>query len=233
MMSGMRNEPPISISSPRDTATSLRSANVLRVNSTAAALLLTTQAASAPVRRKTKSSTWSSRSPRRPASRSNSKLLGPPATATMALMASGGRTARPKLVCSTVPVRLKTGRSDGAERSSIVARTLAAMAFWVLRGRAASPSAESRRRTSSRTARTASVATGRPWVSIRDRTAVRRSTRSTDGTAAWMDGTSRDPMDNAHRTPAQPPERATGRSSRSRPLADRRGRWPFPGVRRW
>ena len=49
MMSGMRKAPPISISSPRETMASRPSASVLSVSSTAAALLLTTVASSAPV----------------------------------------------------------------------------------------------------------------------------------------------------------------------------------------
>ena len=50
MMSGIRNAPPISMSSPRETGTSRRLAKVSRTSSTAAALLLTTIAASAEVR---------------------------------------------------------------------------------------------------------------------------------------------------------------------------------------
>src|SRR6184192_4218017 len=42
MTSGMRNEPPISTSSPRETMTSPPSASVLRARRTAAALLFTT-----------------------------------------------------------------------------------------------------------------------------------------------------------------------------------------------
>ena len=51
MMSGMRKAPPISMSSPREVGTSLPRARLLRTRSTAAALLFTTVAASAPVRR--------------------------------------------------------------------------------------------------------------------------------------------------------------------------------------
>ena len=49
MISGMRKAPPISMSSPRDTTASRPLASVLRHSSTAAALLLTTVASSAPV----------------------------------------------------------------------------------------------------------------------------------------------------------------------------------------
>ena len=58
MMSGMRNSPPISISSPRETMTSRPWASVSRASSTAAALLLTTSASSAPVSRRSSASTW-------------------------------------------------------------------------------------------------------------------------------------------------------------------------------
>ncbi len=50
MISGMRNAPPISMSSPRDTITSRPFASVFNTSSTAAALLLTIVASSAPVR---------------------------------------------------------------------------------------------------------------------------------------------------------------------------------------
>src|SRR3546814_9283078 len=76
MMSGMRKAPPISTNSPRDTTTSRRLAKPLSISKTAAALLLTTVAASAPVSSHNKSSTRSSRSPRRPVARSNSRLAG-------------------------------------------------------------------------------------------------------------------------------------------------------------
>ena len=49
MMSGMRKAPPISISSPRETIASRPRARVLTASRTAAALLLTTVASSAPV----------------------------------------------------------------------------------------------------------------------------------------------------------------------------------------
>ena len=50
MISGIRNDPPISINSPREVGTSLRFAKLFSTNKTAAALLFTTVAASAPVR---------------------------------------------------------------------------------------------------------------------------------------------------------------------------------------
>src|SRR5436853_250675 len=57
MMSGIRNSPPISISSPRETTTSRPWASVSSARRTAAALLLTTSASSAPVRRGSSRST--------------------------------------------------------------------------------------------------------------------------------------------------------------------------------
>src|SRR4029450_3805552 len=50
MMSGMRNSPPISISSPRETTTSLPWASVSSARSTAAAQLFTTSEAGGPPR---------------------------------------------------------------------------------------------------------------------------------------------------------------------------------------
>ena len=64
MMSGMRNSPPISMSSPRDTITSLPRARLSSTRSTAEALLLTTSDASAPVRRRRRPATWLYREPR-------------------------------------------------------------------------------------------------------------------------------------------------------------------------
>ena len=117
MMSGIRNEPPISISSPRDTSTSRRAASALSISSTAAALLLTTVAASAPVSSHSSRSMSASRSPRRPEARSNSRLTGTAMACATARTASSGSSARPRLVCSTVPVRLNTGCRRGRAAS--------------------------------------------------------------------------------------------------------------------
>ena len=113
MMSGRRNEPPISISSPRDTIVSRPSASVFNASTSAPALLLTASAASAPVSRFSQPEIWSSRSPRRPVSRSYSSVDGSRIAAVAASIASSGKGARPRLVCRTVPVRLKTRRCDG------------------------------------------------------------------------------------------------------------------------
>ena len=70
----MRNEPPISTSSPRDTTTWRPAAKAESTSSSAAAPLLTTSAASAPVSRVSQRSTPVPRSPRSPVERSNSRL---------------------------------------------------------------------------------------------------------------------------------------------------------------
>ena len=106
----MRNPSPISTSSPRLSTISLPGASVRAVNSSAAALLLTTctppavgtaraSAASAPRPRRA----------RRPVARSNSTSVVPPA-ATTASSAARDSGARPRLVCTTTPVALTTGR---------------------------------------------------------------------------------------------------------------------------
>ena len=113
MISGSRNEPPISISSPRDTIVSLPSASAFSASTSAPALLLTASAASAPVSRSSQPEIWSSRSPRRPVSTSYSRVEGSRIAAAAAAIAASGNGARPRLVCSTVPVRLNTRRCDG------------------------------------------------------------------------------------------------------------------------
>ncbi len=69
-MSGMRNPSPISTSCPRLTSTSPPRAVAASARSTAAALLLTTRASSAPVSMQRMSCTWSWREPRAPLARS-------------------------------------------------------------------------------------------------------------------------------------------------------------------
>ena len=75
MMSGMRNVPPISTSSPRETTTSVPRDRAARQSRTAPALLFTTRHASAPVRAQRSSSTWALRWPLAPLVRSYSRLL--------------------------------------------------------------------------------------------------------------------------------------------------------------
>ena len=74
MMSGTRNDPPISTSSPRETTASWPRANSWSTIMTAAALLLTASAASAPVSVQMRRSTWSWRLPRAMASVSYSSV---------------------------------------------------------------------------------------------------------------------------------------------------------------
>src|SRR5436309_612502 len=78
--SGIRNEPPISTSCPRETTTSLPLHKAVKASSTAAALLFTTSAASLPNRAVSKPATSEARSPRLPVDRSSSRLLYPAAT---------------------------------------------------------------------------------------------------------------------------------------------------------
>ena len=66
-ISGMRNDPPISTSWPREITTSRPRASAASASSTAAALLLTAIAASAPVSSRTSGSTCAWRLPRSPA----------------------------------------------------------------------------------------------------------------------------------------------------------------------
>ncbi len=58
MMSGMRNDPPISMSSPREMTACLPEANSCSTIITAAALLFTAMAASAPVSEQMSPSQW-------------------------------------------------------------------------------------------------------------------------------------------------------------------------------
>ena len=77
--------------------TSRPRASAASSSSVAAALLLTTTAAGAPVRCLSRPSTWLSRWPRVPASRSNSRLTKPPAESTMACTAAGASGAATKI----------------------------------------------------------------------------------------------------------------------------------------
>ena len=86
---GRRKESPISTISPRETTTSRFRARVATVSMTAAAQLLTTRAEGAPVRRANRSRTWTWREPRRPCSRSSSRLVGPEAASWRASKAPG------------------------------------------------------------------------------------------------------------------------------------------------
>jgi hypothetical protein len=71
---------------------------------TAAALLLTTSAASAPVMRRSTVSTSEARPPRFPVSRSISRLEYAPAIPVIAAIAARESGARPRFVCRITPV---------------------------------------------------------------------------------------------------------------------------------
>ncbi len=116
MMSGMRNPSPISMSSPRETSTSPPAASSFRARKTAAALLLTA-IPGAPSSRSSSPAICVSRFPRRPASRSYSRLEYPPG------IVKGASGARPRLVCSTTPVALMTRRREGHSRAASASPT--------------------------------------------------------------------------------------------------------------
>ena len=106
--SGIRNFPPISTSSPLETTTSPPLARELRMSMTAAALLFTAIAASAPVSRHRSCSKWEYLSPLFPASRLYSRLEYPLTMSAAFFKCSPEIGARPRLVCRIVPVPLIT-----------------------------------------------------------------------------------------------------------------------------
>ncbi len=117
---------------------------------------------------------WSSRSPRRPDAMSYSSATADRIAATAASIADSASSARPRLVCSTVPVRLKTGRRLG--RASISSRAPALVST------ASGPSAAARfARNSASTSRTALTTAGRPKRSTRLAAGAARITSSTEG----------------------------------------------------
>ena len=125
MISGMRNDPPISTSSPRDTTASPPRASALSARSSAPAALLTTSASAAPVSSTSRSRQWACREPRVPRPKSYSSAAYPRATRVMEAIAASASGARPRFVCSTTPVALITGASDGSANRSAAARTAA------------------------------------------------------------------------------------------------------------
>ena len=124
----MRNAPPISTISPRETITSRPAASVLSTRTVAAALLLTTSAASAPVSVWKRPCTWSSRSERRPEPRSACRLENPAATSASACCAASESGARPRLVWSRTPVALTARRRLRAAARSRISAARAATA---------------------------------------------------------------------------------------------------------
>src|SRR5213595_683869 len=101
MISGIRNAPPISTSSPRDTTASPLRASADRATSRAPAALFTTMASSAPVNstRRSRQSAW--REPRVPWARSYSRFEYP-----VAMRAIASRAARDAMA------RIATGYSN-------------------------------------------------------------------------------------------------------------------------
>ena len=185
--SGSRNEPPISISSPRETTTSRPSASELSASSTAAALLLTTVAASAPVSAHNASSTSASRSPRPPPSRSYSRLTADRPAAAIASIAGSASSARPRLVWSTTPVALTTVRKAGSSASiaACVRRTISSTIDWRVgaEGASASPGNRTACRSSAWARRTISLRYSRPRPSIPATPSQARRHSSTGGIA--------------------------------------------------
>ncbi|MPM76654.1 hypothetical protein SDC9_123653 [bioreactor metagenome] len=158
---------------------SLPWASAFRHSRTAAALLLTMVAATFGSPPATSSAgrpeTRSSRSPRPPEARSYSSAQGARAASTIRAMASSASWARPRLVCSTVPVRLITGRRLARPALSARRQMAASRAFSSGSGRPClRPS-----RAAASSARTQPVTSRRPWVSIRSGSCCR--TRSTAG----------------------------------------------------
>src|SRR5438309_4946673 len=115
MISGIRKLPPISTSSPRDTITGRPWARAAIDTRTAAALLLTAHAASAPVSSHRSPWTWRCREPRSPLAGSSSSTAYPAAPAAASRGASH-RGARPRFVWLMIPVALPAGRRLGAAR---------------------------------------------------------------------------------------------------------------------
>ena len=109
IISGILNDPPISTNWPRDTITSLPSANSFSDNKTAAALLLTTIASSAPVIEDICAEIWFWRCPRLPVSRFNSKLTYPESLFDTTLIIFLSIGALPRPVWRMIPVALITG----------------------------------------------------------------------------------------------------------------------------
>src|SRR6202451_111004 len=187
----MRKAPPISTSSPRDTTTSRRFDKVLSISNTAAALLFTTVAASAPVNSRSSGSTTSSRSPRPPVLRSYSRLTGAVRARSPDSCNAAGSSARPKLVCSTVPVRLNTTRKRERAASCKPASTLRAIVRGLSASRSSSPRSACWRSavSASRNAAVTSVREKRVSVGAKS---VSFSNRSSDGISAAVAAVSSD-----------------------------------------
>ena len=134
------------------------------MSSTAAALLLTTMAASAPVTAASRLSMWLCREPRQPFSTSYSSVEYLRATCSTASAACRDRQERPRFVCSTTPVPLMTGRREGSR--SAAARTYAASRIASRSGRSVSAPERMRERSASSSPRTASRIAAGGMVSV-------------------------------------------------------------------
>src|SRR3990172_12200601 len=175
----MRNAPPISTSSPRETMTSRPAASAARPSSTAAALLLTAKPASPPVVISSSPSTCVWREPRSPVSGSISRSVYPDSTARTASCAAWLSGARPRLVWMMIPVALMARVSRECPDQA-TARVLSSITRAGDHS-AGAVSSISRRRAPSTTCRTARAASGRgiPFKWPPASSCCR--TRSTDG----------------------------------------------------
>ena len=181
-MSGIRNSPPISISSPRETSTCFPFASAARLSSSAAAQLLTTSASSAPVSamsiaRRGSSACRGRRSRGRPRGRCSRR-----AASAAAPIARSGTGARPRLVCRITPVALITGVSPV---EMLEARPIdRARISSSLAGAGGVPFAPAARaRASSRTTVIVRFSNARPKVAAARFAGSDRNSESTDGRA--------------------------------------------------
>ena len=154
--SGILKFPPISTLSPRETATSREFASAATTNNTAAALLFTTIADSAPHNSASNLPTVDCRDPRSPVAMSNSRF-----EARFEVCDATG--ARPRFVCNNTPVALTTSRNKLCAKSPA---SSSAIFFTSV----SEPFAIARRAISTRTA------CGNEW-----RSASSRASASTDG----------------------------------------------------
>ena len=116
--SGIRNPPPISTSSPRETATDSPPARAARTSITAEAQLLTTIAASAPQALANNCGARSCLEPRSPVRRSSSRFV------YRAELVDTSTGARPMFVCNKTPVALITSVSRLLAIDSAIFRAL-------------------------------------------------------------------------------------------------------------
>ena len=181
----MRNEPPISTSSPRETTTSRPGARAARASTRAAALLLTTRPASAPVSAPSSRSARRLRSPRRALAGSSSRSQAASSSGGRAAATARGSGARPRLVCRKTPVALST-RASGSPRAASISAAMRAgrPATAEARSRARSDedgAAPSRPRRSSTMRRAWTLTGPRPYNGTRRATAGSLNSRSSDG----------------------------------------------------